>query len=135
MGVRTISWTAYATYPSLRRLLLRAEPAQGPLYPALAVVAEVGVEPPHELLGRDARPVPVVEELVLEAAEEALARGIVRAAALRGHAPGEPVLLADPYPLGPAVVPAAVRVDGRAGALAPLRQGLEQGGIPAQIPW
>ena len=97
----------------LAAVLLRAEPAQGPLYPALAVVAEVGVEPPHELLGRDARGVPVVEELVLEAAEEALARGIVRAAAPRGHAPGNPVLLADPYPLGPAVVPAAVRVDGR----------------------
>ena len=67
-----------------------------------------------------------MEELVLEAPEEALAGRVVRAAALRGHAPDQAVLLADPDPLRPAVVAAPVRVDRRARPRRPRRAGLEQ---------
>lgn len=66
------------------------QPAQGLLDPSVPVVDEVRLEPSHELLRRDALPVPVVEELVLEPSEEALAGRVVRAAALRRHAPDEP---------------------------------------------
>ena len=119
--------------PKPSPVLVRAEPPEGALCPALAVVAEVAVEPLHELLRAHARPVPVVEELVLEPPEEPLAGGVVRAAALGRHTPHQPVLLADPYPLGPAVVAAAVRVDDGARTLAPLRQGLEQRGVRQRL--
>ena len=100
----------------LPAVLHRAEPPEGLLDPLLTIVHEVGLEPAHELPGRHALPVPVVEELVLEAPEEALAGRVARAAALRGHAPDQAVLLADPDPLRPAVVAAPVRVDRRAPA-------------------
>ena len=57
----------------LPAVLHRAQPPEGLLDPLLTIVHEVGLEPSHELLGRHALPVPVVEELVLEAPEEALA--------------------------------------------------------------
>jgi hypothetical protein len=76
----------------------------------LAVEAHPLVEPGDELLGGDAAPVPAVEELVLEPAEEALRRRVVGAAALPGHRAGDAVLLADALPAGPAVVAAAVGV-------------------------
>ena len=57
----------------LPAVLHRAQPPEGLLDPLLTIVHEVGLEPSHELLGRHALPVPVAEELVLEAAEEALA--------------------------------------------------------------
>ena len=110
----------------LPAVLHRAQPPEGLLDPLLTIVHEVGLEPSHELLGRHALPVPVVEELVLEAPEEALAGRVVRAAALRGHAPDQAVLLADPDPLRPAVVAAPVRVDRRAHPRRPRRAGLEQ---------
>ena len=110
----------------LPAVLHRAQPLEGLLDAPVPIVHEVGLEPPHELLGRHALPVPVAEELVLEAPEEALAGRVVRAAALRGHAPDQAVLLADPDPLRPAVVAAPVRVDRRAPARRPRRAGLEQ---------
>lgn len=63
-------------------------------------------------------PIPLVEELVLEPSEEPLAGGVVGVAALCGHAPDEPLRVADADPLGPAAVAAAVRADGRSGAFA-----------------
>ena len=51
--------------------------------------------------------IPIIS--VLEPPEEALHRGVVRAAALPRHRPGQPVPLAYGYPAGPAVVAAAVR--------------------------
>ena len=110
----------------LPAVLHRAQPLEGLLDAPIPIVREVGLEPPHELLGRHALPVPVAEELVLEAPEEALAGRVVRAAALRGHAPDQAVLLADPNPLRPAVVATPVRVDRRAPARRPRRAGLEQ---------
>lgn len=110
----------------LPAVLHRAQPPEGLLYPLLTIVHEIGLEPLDELLGRHALPVPVVEELVLEPPEEALAGRVVGAAALGGHAHDQAVLPADPDPLGPAVVATAVRVDRRAGAGRPGRKGLEQ---------
>lgn len=110
----------------LPAVLHRAQPLEGLLDAPVPIVHEVGLEPPHELLGRHALPVPIAEELVLEAPEEALAGRVVRAAALRGHAPDQAVLLADPDPLRPAVVAAPVRVDRRARARRPRHAGLEQ---------
>lgn len=84
LGTWTISWTTLRRGTKLKAVL---EPAQQLLDPAFAIVAEAGVEAPDELRGRYAPPVPVVEELVLEPAEEALARDVVGAAALGRHAP------------------------------------------------
>ena len=103
--------------PSLGRqpqrppVLHRAHPAQRLLRALLVIVAEPRVEAGHELLGGDPAPVPAVEELALEPAEEPLARRVVRRAPLRRHRAREPVLLAYRDPAGPAVVPAAVGVD------------------------
>ena len=94
-------------------VLRRAQPAQGALDPAVPIVAQVGVQALRELAGAHARPVPPVEELVLHAAEEALAGGVVGAAPLGRHAADEPGPLADRDPARPAVVGAAVAVDGR----------------------
>ena len=89
----------------------------------------------------DALPVPRVEELLLEQAEEALGAGVVAAHALARHAPGQPVRLADRDPPRPAVVAAAVAVDGRrlAGRQHPagrLERGIGQPrrGVPADRP-
>ena len=62
----------------------------------------------------------MVEELVLQPPEESLARRVVGTASLRRHASDQAVLVADPYPLRPSVVPAAVRVDRRLRAGPPL---------------
>ena len=75
-------------------VLVGAQPPERSLDPPLAIVLQVGVELRHELASAHARPVPEVEELVLQPADEALTGGVVRAAALRGHAPEQPVLLA-----------------------------------------
>ena len=75
-----------------------------------------------EPVDRDAREVALVEELLLETAEEPLRGRVVRAAALRAHRAGQPVALADAYPFRPPVVAAAVRVDdGRLADLTPVR--------------
>lgn len=95
--------------------------------PLRIVAADPGPELLDEAGGGPARPVPAVPELPLEQAEEALHRGVVRAAALGGHAPGEVVVLADRDPAGPAVVAAAVGVDD--GALA----GRQPGAVLALI--
>ena len=63
-----------------------------------------------EPVDRDAREVALVEELLLEMAEEPLHGRVARAAALRAHRAGQPVALADAYPFRPPVVAAAVRV-------------------------
>ena len=86
-------------------VLVGAHPPQRVLETPLAVVLEVLAEPLLELARGDPAPVPMVEELVLQPAEEALAGRVVRAAPLRRHAPGQPVLLADRDPARPAVVP------------------------------
>lgn len=75
-----------------------------------------------EPVDRDAREVALVEELLLEMAEEPLHGRVVRAAALRAHRADQPVALADAYPFRPPVVAAAVRVDdGRLADLTPAR--------------
>ncbi len=88
----------------LAAVLRRAQPAQRSLDPAVPIVPQVGVEALRELPLPDALPVPPVEELVLQAAEEALAGRVVRAAALRRHAADEAVPLADRDPAGPSAV-------------------------------
>ena len=108
----------------LPSVLHRAEPPEGLLYPLFHIVREVGLEPPHELLRGDTRPVSVVEELALRPAEEALTDRVVGAAVLSGHAPGHAVLPADLDPARPAVVPAPVGVDQGPGARGPRSAGL-----------
>ena len=56
----------------------------------------------------------MVEELVLQAAEEAFASRVVRAAALLRHGPGQAVSLAYADPAGPSVMASPVRVADRA---------------------
>ena len=63
-----------------------------------------------EPVDRDAREVALVEELLLEMAEEPLCGRVVRAAALRAHRADQPAALADAYPFRPLVVAAAVGI-------------------------
>lgn len=98
----------------LPAVLHRAQPPEGLLDAFLTIVHEVGLELSHELPSCHALPVPVVEELVLEAPEETLEGRVVRAAAPRGHTLDQAVLLADPDPFRPAVVAAPIRVECRA---------------------
>jgi len=78
------------------------------LEPVRAVEAHPSVEHRGEHLLGHAAPVAPVEHLVLQVAEEALACGVVRRAALARHRPGDPVLLAYANPAVPAVVAPAV---------------------------
>lgn len=110
-------------------VLHRAPPFQGALDPSLLVVPELLAEQPHEFVGADAPPVPLVEELVLRPAEEALHRGVVGAASLGRHASHQPVLLADGDPPGPAVVAALVGVDHRPRSRTTRGERLEQGRV------
>jgi len=63
----------------------RAERAKRDLDPLLVVQADVGVNHLNELLDGGAFPVPRIEQFVLGATEEALARHIVRRTGLAGH--------------------------------------------------
>ena len=76
----------------------------------VAVPDHVLVEHRGELVDRHAPEAPLVEELLLETAEEPLGGRVVRAASLGAHRPDQPVLLADADPFVPPVVAAAVRV-------------------------
>ena len=76
----------------------------------VAVPDHVLVEHRGELVDRHAPEAPLVEELLLETAEEPLRGRIVRRTALRAHRTRQTMLLADADPFGPPVVAAAVRV-------------------------
>lgn len=91
-------------------VLHRTHPAQPLLGPRLVVVSQIPVEHAAELGDRDARPVAMVEELVLEPSEEALHRRAVGAAPLLRHRPDQAVPVANRNPPGPAVVASAVGV-------------------------
>ncbi len=73
----------------------------------------VGVEGVDELVDAVVPVVPVVVELLLQSAEEALGGGVARRAALGAHGTGQPVAFADADPSGPAVMTTPVRVDDR----------------------
>ena len=79
----------------------------------VAVPDHVLVEHRGELVDRHAPEAPLVEELLLETAEEPLRGRIVRRTALRAHRPGQPVLGADADPFRPPVMATPVRVDDR----------------------
>ena len=61
----------------------------------------------------NAREAPLMEELLLETAEEPLRGRVVRRTAFRAHRTRQTMLLADADPLGPPVVAAAVGMDDR----------------------
>lgn len=71
----------------------------------------VGVEGVDELVDAVVPVVPVVVELLLQSAEEALGGSVARRAALGAHGTGQPVAFADADPSGPAVVASPVGVD------------------------
>lgn len=100
------------TSPSLMRLSMMLIP-----YSVLMRSSRYHVMYSSSIVGepvdRDAREVALVEELLLEMAEEPLCGRVVRAAALRAHRADQPAALADAYPFRPLVVAAAVRVDDR----------------------
>lgn len=73
------------------------------LHPLVAVPAQILVEPLHEVVGADLRPVPPVEELGLERAEEPLGPGVVAAVRLARHRAHHAALRADPLPAERAV--------------------------------
>ena len=80
------------------------------LDPIVPVPDHVAVQHVYEPVHRDAREAPLVEELLLETAEEPLRGRIVRRTALRAHRPGQPVLGADADPFRPPVMATPVRV-------------------------
>ena len=98
--MRTIPWTSLSDQSLAYPILHGAHPAERLLLAALVVEADVLVQQLHERLHGDAAPVPMVEELVLQAAEEALACRVVRAAALPRHGADQAVSLAYADPLG-----------------------------------
>ena len=82
-GLRTISWTV--TRPSQRGAELgRGAATERIAAPLRIVSADPAPEFLDEAGGGPVRPVPAVPELLLEQAEEALHRRVVRAAALGG---------------------------------------------------
>ena len=96
--------------PQTSAVLHRAQPSQLLFRPLLVVVSQIGVEHSTELGYRHARPVPMVEEFILEPAKESLHRRVVRAAPLLRHRPGQVVFLADRDPSRPAVMAPAIGV-------------------------
>lgn len=74
--------------------------------PDHVVVQHVG-----ELVHGDAREAALVEELLLDPAEEPLRGGVVRTASLRARRTRQVVVLADADPFGPPVVAATVGMD------------------------
>ena len=91
-------------------MLVGREPAERLRDAPLAEPPEPAVEGGHEVPQRPPAPVPAVEELALQQAEEALGAGVVAAGALARHAARQAVALAYRAPAGPAVVAAAVGV-------------------------
>ena len=83
------------------------------LDPLVPVPDHVAVQHVYEPVHRDAREAALVEELLLETAEEPLRGRVVRTASLRAHRTRQTMLLADADPLGPPVVAAAVGMDDR----------------------
>ena len=83
------------------------------LDPLVPVPDHVAVQHVYEPVHRDAREAALVEELLLETAEEPLRGRVVRTASLRAHRTRQTMLLADADPLGPPVVAAAVGMDER----------------------
>ena len=83
------------------------------LDPLVPVPDHVAVQHVYEPVHRDAREAALVEELLLDPAEEPLRGGVVRTASLRAHRTRQVVVLADADPLGPPVVTAAVGMDDR----------------------
>ena len=89
--------------------------------PVIAESLEAARRPPRhhrideadERLRGPSRPVPPVEDLVLEGAEEALAGRVVGALGLARHGPRQPEVRADRLPSVPAVMASAVGVDDR----------------------
>lgn len=92
------------------RLVDRAPSLAERLEPAVPVPAQLGVEGRGELVVAHARPVAVVEELLLERAEEALGPRVVGAARLARHRALHAVRLAGGLPRRRPVDRAAVRV-------------------------
>ena len=109
--MRTFSWTGLGGQPEpppaapdriVRRRAALVEGLEAPL----AVPADAAGQLLDERLRGPAAPDAVVEELDPEPAEEALARGVVRRAALPRHRPGHARRPARRDPVGGAVVPA-----------------------------
>lgn len=94
-------------------VLVGREPAERLGYASRAEQPHPGIELGHEFGKVDAPPVPWMEELLLELAEEALGPSVVAARALARHAPRQPVPLAYRDPPRPAIASAAVAVDRR----------------------
>ena len=93
--------------------MARAQPSKGFLRSPFVVVSQAGIQQGHELVHGNAPPVAMVEELVLQPAEEALHRGVVWRAALPGHRADDAVALAYRDPSGPSVVDAPVGMEDR----------------------
>lgn len=94
-------------------VLVGREPAEHLGYASRAEQPHPGIELGHEFGKADAPPVPWMEELLLELAEEALGPSVVAARALARHAPRQTVPLAYRDPPRPAIASAAVAVDRR----------------------
>ena len=76
----------------------------------VAVPDHVLVEHRGELVDRHAPEAPLVEELLLETAEEPLRGRIVRRTALRAHGARQPEAFHEPEPSGPPVMASTVGV-------------------------
>lgn len=97
--------------PQASAMFERTARAQRDLDPGLVIPADVAVQRRGELLDGRGQPVARVEPLVFQAAEETLARGVVRRARFARHRANE-LCLCDPgQPARPAVVAATIRMN------------------------
>lgn len=78
---------------------------------------DVAIDRVHEVVDAPPAPAPAVEQLDLQAPEEALAGAAVRGAALLRHRPRDAVLLAPLDPARPTVMASAVGASDRVLAL------------------
>ena len=83
------------------------------LDPLVPIPDHVVVQHVYEPVHRNAREAALVEELLLETAEEPLRGRVVRRTAFRAHRTRQTMLLADADPLGPPVAAATVGMDDR----------------------
>ena len=90
---------------------------------------DIAIDRVHEVVDAPPAPAPAVEQLDLQAPEEALAGAVVRGAALLRHRPRDAVLLAPLVPARPTVMASAVSVPDRVLALRQRRGGCIEHGV------
>ena len=109
-GMRQKSWTELCRNSEALTVFERAEGAKGDLDPLFVVPADVAIECLNELFEGRGVPLPRIEQLGLQTAEEALKGRVVRRAAFARHR-ADQIRIADARePARPAIVGTSIGV-------------------------